>query len=177
MHRTAVNQISVQHTLLHVGWKDFPANGRLPHGGRGKLPHIQGGNDAWVKEIKSLEETTQTLSAINPVVYEPLRTYLLRKYVDDVLTSLEKMKLGVRWEPQHKCFMWSQENEDIDKAQVKNQEINTMEQFTRMASGILACLQFTFDPVTWKPGSMEERSLWSPGLLALRVKGRGLQET
>ena len=41
--------------------------------------------------------------------------------------------------------MWSKEEEDKDKEQLKDPEINTMEQFTEMASGILSCLQFTFD--------------------------------
>ena len=119
--------------------------------------------DAWAREVKNLEETSQALSTINPVMYEPLKTYLLRKYVDDVLTSLEKMKLGVRWEPQHKCFMWSQENEDADRSQAKNQEVNTMEQFTRMASGILVCLQFTFDTPASNPNAQMpvlDTSMW-----------------
>ena len=73
------------------------------------------------------------------------------------------MKLGVRWEPQHKCFMWSKEQEDADRSQAKNQEVNTMEQFTRMASGILACLQFTFDTPASNPNAQMpvlDTSMW-----------------
>ena len=53
--------------------------------------------DAWVEEIQALEEKTKTLHKINPVEFEPLETYLLSKYVDDVITALEQMKQGVEW--------------------------------------------------------------------------------
>lgn len=65
--------------------------------------------DAWDLKVIEVEEISPDLSTINPVQYDPLKTYLLRKIVDIVLTSLKKMKLGVIWEPQHKCCMWYKE--------------------------------------------------------------------
>ena len=61
--------------------------------------------DAWDLEVIEPEKKSQALSAIHFVQYEPLKTYLLRNVVNIVLTSLKKIKLGVRWEPQHKCCM------------------------------------------------------------------------
>ena len=101
--------------------------------------------DAWAQEVLKLEEKSQTLSALNPIQFEPLKIYLFRKYVDDVITAVESMKLGVKWDHQYQCFKWSKEQEDLDKAQGRSQEKMTMEQFTAMASGILKCLEFTFD--------------------------------
>ena len=53
--------------------------------------------DAWASEVKDIEAKTRELHRINPVQFEPLETFLISKYVDDVLTALEKMKRGVRW--------------------------------------------------------------------------------
>ena len=56
-----------------------------------------------------------------------------------------EMKLGVRWDPTSKCFTWSQETENQDKADNKTTEANTMIQFSRMASSLISCLEFTMD--------------------------------
>ena len=51
--------------------------------------------DSWRDEVKTIEERTQMMAEVNPIIYEPLEVYLLKKYVDDVLSALETMKLGL----------------------------------------------------------------------------------
>ena len=105
----------------------------------------------------------QTVVKINPVIFEPLVTYLISKYVDNVLTALETMKLGVRWCGQSKCFIWSKENEDLDRSINQSSEVNTMTEFSKMASSILKCLEFTQDsPASNSDGRMPvlDTSMW-----------------
>ena len=119
--------------------------------------------DAWVDEIQALEEKTQALHKINPVEFEPLDTYLLSKYVDDVITALEQMKQGVKWDQEFKCFKWSPEKESQDRQDKISPEISTMSEFTRMASGIFQCLEFTFDsPASNTSGQMPvlDTTMW-----------------
>ena len=81
--------------------------------------------------------------------------------MDDVLTALEKMKSGVRWDPSAKCFLWSKLAEDEDMQ--KPPDLTTMEQFARMASGILSCLEFTQNcPINNKDGRMPvlDTTMW-----------------
>ena len=47
-----------------------------------------------MEEIKKIETRSQDLYCINPVQYERLETYLAAKYVDDVLSALERMTLN-----------------------------------------------------------------------------------
>ena len=101
--------------------------------------------DAWAEEVMELQTKTKLLHQINPIQFEPLIAYHISKYVDDVLAALEEMKLGVRWDPTSKCFTWTQETEDQDKADSKTTEANTMIQFSRMASSLISCLEFTMD--------------------------------
>ena len=49
------------------------------------------------------------LTALNPVQYETFKTYLLTKYVDDVLTALEEMRRGTRWDQGLKVMIWTPE--------------------------------------------------------------------
>ena len=74
--------------------------------------------DHWAKEVHTLEEKMEALAILNPVQYERLEIYMLGKYVDDVLTILEKMKKGVRWDPTTEIFLWSAEaqEEDTDRS-------------------------------------------------------------
>ena len=52
--------------------------------------------DWWARKIREIEEKSQLLAQINPVMFEPLQIHMLRKYVDDCLVVMEQMKLGVR---------------------------------------------------------------------------------
>ena len=55
---------------------------------------------------------------------------------------------GVRWNHQEKAMVWTLEDEETDKRQSEGKgrgEVSTMNEFSKMASGILKCLNFTFD--------------------------------
>ena len=39
--------------------------------------------DWWVKKIRELETKSQIMAGLNPIGYEPLKIYMLKKYVDD----------------------------------------------------------------------------------------------
>ena len=54
--------------------------------------------DYWAKALKRLAERTKVLKQRNPVRYEGLRLHLLKKYVDDCLLALGRLKLGTRWD-------------------------------------------------------------------------------
>ena len=53
--------------------------------------------DAWAERLIEKTLISQELHRINPVRFEPAEIYLLEKYVDDVISGLETMKLGTRW--------------------------------------------------------------------------------
>ena len=72
--------------------------------------------DWWVERIRELETKSQIMAGLNPIGYEPLKIYMLKKYVDDCLVILETMKLGVRWDSELKLFRWTQESEEEDKS-------------------------------------------------------------
>merc|ERR1711954_359504 len=61
------------------------------------------------------------------------------------------MKQSVKWDQELKCFRWSSEKEQTDKQNDTSPEICTMTEFTRMASGIFQCLEFTFDSPASNP--------------------------
>ena len=50
--------------------------------------------DHWVQEMKLLEEKANTLAIVNPILFSNLNVYLLKKYVDDILTALREVKIG-----------------------------------------------------------------------------------
>ena len=91
--------------------------------------------DFWAGEVSQIEERSKTLALVNPVRFEPCQSYLMTKYVDDVLKMLEEMRRGTRWDPNHKTFIWSQDNFEADYG--RNLEEMTMEQVSAMASSIL----------------------------------------
>ena len=62
--------------------------------------------DMWMDMIQNVEEKTQALAKINPVQFESLETYLKTKYVDDVLVSLEQLKLGVKFDETIQTLSW-----------------------------------------------------------------------
>ena len=101
--------------------------------------------DYWAEEIKKLSTECQEINGVNPVIFEPVNLHMLHKYVDDCLAELDVMRLGVRWCKVKKVMLWSQECEDEDKETKVDTRINTMRQFSLMASDILSCLKFTFD--------------------------------
>ena len=114
-----------------------------PMGLRSSCPVSRAVMDYWVQNIMDLEEKMGLLADINPIQFERLETYLIEKYVDDVLTALNKLRKGVRWSHTQKALIWSAEDEILDKD--KTQEEVTMLAFSEMVSSILKCLQFTWD--------------------------------
>ena len=114
-----------------------------PMGLRSSCPASRAVMDFWIEEVRKLEEKMASLNTINPIRYEKLETYLIKKYVDDVMTALETMKKGVRWDQVHQIMVWSSEHQMEDKDR-SEQEV-TMRAFSDMASGILKCLNFTWD--------------------------------
>ena len=107
--------------------------------------------DHWATEVKRMAEQTQELHRIKPVKFEGVKIHLLHKYVDDCLTVLGPLKLGVRWDPITKCMVWDKEDEDMDIANKVSVEKNTMEQFTNMASNIISCLKLMYDAPSCNP--------------------------
>ena len=74
---------------------------------------------------------------------------MLEKYVDDVLTGQEEMKLGTKWNPKDQCLEWTQEQLELDKT--KDPQEVTMTAIAAMASSILSCLEFTWDAPCLNP--------------------------
>ena len=99
--------------------------------------------DYWAGEINLIEERMSALTALNPVQYETFKTYLLTKYVDDVLTALEEMRRGTRWDQGLKVMIWTPKAQMEDGN--KNPEQVTIEAFSQMASGVMKYLNFTWD--------------------------------
>merc|ERR1711954_404063 len=65
------------------------------------------------------------------------------------------MKTGVRWFYTHKTFIWSHEAEQEDRENETTAEECTMREFTKMASCLTDCLEFTWDaPFKHKGGKM-----------------------
>ena len=109
--------------------------------------------DQWVREMKIMAERTMDLKEINPVMYEGIEFHLLRKYVDDCVTATNTLRRGTKWCPHQKAFLWTQEQADKDILTPEDQV--TMREIANMASGVLECLQFTFDsPSLNKPMAM-----------------------
>ena len=129
-------------------WKDAPFEGSSP------VSSVV--MDRWAKEVEKVEDLTQTLAEINPVQYEPLKLYLLSKYIDNVLTAKECMKIGVRWPFISKTFIWSLEDEMDDRKNGISPEECTMREFTKMASCLTDRLEFTWDaPFKHSGGKMQ----------------------
>ena len=99
--------------------------------------------DHWAGEIRKIEERSQALHTISPIEYAKLDLYLLAKYVDDVLTALEKFQIGTRWNPQLKTLIWTPEShqEDLNK----DMQSITMREFSKIADSVTKCLNFTWD--------------------------------
>ena len=71
--------------------------------------------DAWVDVLVEKASISKELNCVNPVRFEPLTLYMIEKYVDDVLTSQETMKLGTKWNSKDNCLEWSNEQQELDK--------------------------------------------------------------
>ena len=85
------------------------------------------------------------LKPINPVLYERLDIYLLKKYVDDCLVGTGGLRLGSRWCPNQRAVIWSRQQEKVDRVTGKDEEQVTMEVVSQMAGIILDFLNFTYD--------------------------------
>ena len=99
--------------------------------------------DKWITEVKRIQEWNNAAAALNPIAVEKLSIHLLKKYVDNVSTALDTMRPGIEWNRSTRTFIWSPEKEQTDKNQ--NMEQITMQEFARMASDVLDCLNFTWD--------------------------------
>ena len=65
-----------------------------PTGLRSSCPVRRAMMDDWVEKITKLEERIHTLNSINPEKYSRLDLYQIAKYVDYVITALEKFTRG-----------------------------------------------------------------------------------
>ena len=99
--------------------------------------------DAWADALIEKAQISEEHQRINPVKFEPLTLYMLEKYVDDVLTGQEEIKLGTKWNTKDQCLEWTNEQFEIDRA--KDPQEVTMTAIAAMASSILSCLEFTWD--------------------------------
>ena len=66
-------------------------------------------------------------------------------YVDDILVVFELIKFGLRWDRARKTLIGNLETEQQDKEGQKSQEVHTMELLAEISSGIISCLNFTWD--------------------------------
>ena len=91
----------------------------------------------------------QSPAQINPFKFEQLDIHLLQKYVDDVITCLNKVKPGVRFDPGTKTLSW--DSTKVAEDNLKDQEQMTMEIFCQMASSLVGCLEYTWDSPSRHP--------------------------
>ena len=61
------------------------------------------------------------------------------------MAKLVNFQNGTRWSETDKAMVWSQETELEDRNNNVSKEANSMEQFAKMASQMLGCLNFTYD--------------------------------
>ena len=107
--------------------------------------------DYWVKEMKLLEEKANTLAKINPVMFSNINVYLLKKYVDDILTAGKEIKLGTFWDSQSKSLQWSPEKQEADVTANLKPDERSLRLIAEMGSSILECLEFTYDTPSQNP--------------------------
>ena len=96
--------------------------------------------DFWVKQIHKMAEKMDALATISPVQYDKLEIYLLEKYVDDVLTALEELKLGLKFDPINQILTWDPDLEQAQRRDKSKPEFLTMELLCKMASLYLVLL-------------------------------------
>ena len=70
---------------------------------------------------------------------------MLKKYVDDVLAGLNKLKLGKEWNQELQIMTWSNQAEELHRQQSLTEEKVTMMAVNKLASSIFTCLDFTYD--------------------------------
>ena len=99
--------------------------------------------DHWAREIKRICTRTMELASTNPVKYEGMDILTLKKYVDDCLAATRKLRKGVRWCQEEQALIWTPEMEQED-AGISN-EVVTMKALWSKASGVINCLNFTYD--------------------------------
>ena len=71
--------------------------------------------DHWCKKIQEIQDRTEALHQINPVMFEKTCAAPLAKYVDDILTVPEIMRRGVRWSTKEAALIWTVEAHNADK--------------------------------------------------------------
>ena len=99
----------------------------------------------WLEKVREVELRTKEMNEINPVQYEALDIKLAKKYVDDVLASLYRMKLGTHWDREKGLLIWSQEKEMEHKEKGMTEDQVTTDTFAELASAQYKCLKFTSD--------------------------------
>ena len=82
--------------------------------------------DHWAEKMEELAERCNTLAVINPVRYQRLDIYLIKKYVDDCLVALDTMAPGVRWSQVEQAMVWSMEDEGADISESRGKNVSTM---------------------------------------------------
>ena len=90
-------------------------------------------------------ERCNDLAVLNPIRYQRVDLFMLKKYVDDCLVALDTLKPGVRWNQGEGAMVWSKEQEDQDLTEGGGNTVSTMREFSKMASGVVNCLKFTYD--------------------------------
>ena len=101
--------------------------------------------DFWAEKVLEAASVCNEKHEENPVRFEPLRIHLLHKYVDDCFVAKQPLKLGTRWSGVDQAMVWNLETELEDRDNNVSKEANSMEQFAKMASQMLGCLNFTYD--------------------------------
>ena len=101
--------------------------------------------DFWPKEILKLAERNMEKAAENPVKYKGLEIHMLNKYVDDCISAMKEIKLGVKWSPEERTLMWHDIWEKEDRDEGVSREVCKMKALSQMATSVLQCLKFTFD--------------------------------
>ena len=98
--------------------------------------------DFWRKVIAEISETQNTLATLKPEVFPRFDIYLLKKYVDDLCSITEAFPKGTVWNPVNRAFMLDKNLKTEDKREDADR---TLEEISKMASGVLKCLNFTWD--------------------------------
>ena len=68
--------------------------------------------DETVETIEEIAVKTTIMNRINPILYEELILHLIDIYVDDTLTAMDKMKLGIRYDNSQKIFIWTSKHRE-----------------------------------------------------------------
>ena len=120
----------------------YHQEGGAPMGLRSACPISRAMMDHWVSKVLSTAEQNNALHQLQPSKYPSIQIHNLSKYVDDVLTLMQKFRKGTKWDSQNRVFITPDASEDLSLMET---DAETMEQFSRMATDMVECLKFTWD--------------------------------